>query len=539
MPRASARWVGVFQAPDLQAWIGGRKASDPNIRGEVHAMSGYRRILGATLVLGMVAASPVKARAEDGAEVLAQGPIHEAFAQPVLYEPKPGAVIVKPPPAAINELPPDQKPEGANVQWIPGYWSWDDDRNDYIWVSGVWRAIPPGRQWNPGYWNQLSSGFRWVPGYWSAADVAQAQYLPTGPPASLEQGPSSPAPAATAVWAPGSWLWRSNQYAWQPGFWVNAQPNWVWTPGQYSATPNGYLYNQGFWDYPLATRGTMFAPVYFNQPIYNQPGYVYSPGIGLLAGGLTASLFIRPSYGSYYFGNYYGANNFQRGIYPFYSFHQSRYGYDPIYANAVSFHSRTDPQWTQNLHASYVYRRDHIEARPPATYAESVRLASRPVSGGNPAIAPLNLVRPINQIAAGNVGANPNGAKFEAQAMHYKQIDQAQRQQIAKQATEIHQYRDERMNREVQAAKAAPAASREAPRQVNVPRSPVVGREAVSSVPAHPAHPAVDQAAKPPAANAASIRHEPAPHIQPPPHQQAPHPQPAARPGGGEGARKK
>ena len=516
-------------------------------------MSGNWRVHWTIVFLGLAAPAwgsppPQDPAADNPAvQVLAQGPIHESFAQPVLYEPRPGPVIAKQPPNAINELPPEQKPEGANVQWIPGYWSWDDGRNDYIWISGVWRAIPPGRQWAPGYWNQVPGGFQWVPGYWSAADARQAQYL-SAPPASLEQGPSSPPPSQEAVWAPGSWIWLNNQYAWQPGFWVNAQPNWVWTPGRYTSTPNGYLYNQGFWDYPLANRGTMFAPVYYNQPIYNQPGYSYSPGYGLLSTGLLSSLFIRPSYGSYYFGNYYGANNFQRGIYPFYSFHQSRYGYDPIYANAAAQYSRTDPQWTQNLHESYVYRRDHVEAQPPATYAEVRRIAAQPASGGNavPAIAPaLNMVRPINQIAAGNVGAYP-GAKVEAQAVRYKQIDQAQRQQIAKQATEIHQYRDERMKREVQAAKAAPAAVAtsptarpEPPRRVDIPRSPVVAREAVAAAPKMPAHPAVDQAVKQPAPHATPIRHEPAPHIQPPPHQQEPHPTaPGSRPGG-EAVRKR
>ena len=89
--------------------------------------------------------------APEQGQVLTQGPIHEAFAAPLLYDPKPGPIIPKTPPAPINELPPEQKPEG-DVQWIPGYWAWDDARNDFIWVSGVWRNIPPDRQWIPGYW---------------------------------------------------------------------------------------------------------------------------------------------------------------------------------------------------------------------------------------------------------------------------------------------------------------------------------------------------------------------------------------------------
>ena len=48
---------------------------------------------------------------------------------------------------------------GDNVVWIPGYWSWDDSRNDFLWVSGIWRNLPPGRQWVPGYWSEAAGGF--------------------------------------------------------------------------------------------------------------------------------------------------------------------------------------------------------------------------------------------------------------------------------------------------------------------------------------------------------------------------------------------
>ena len=78
--------------------------------------------------------SPVDAQA--GVQVLTRGPVHEAFAETVTFDPEPGIVVPKLPPAAIEELPPDQKPEGANVAWIPGYWAWDDERNDFL--VGQW-----------------------------------------------------------------------------------------------------------------------------------------------------------------------------------------------------------------------------------------------------------------------------------------------------------------------------------------------------------------------------------------------------------------
>src|SRR5713226_7858396 len=99
------------------------------------------------------------AATQEGVEVLARGPVHEAFAEPSVRSPRATPVIPKQPPDPIEEMPPDQKPEGANVTWIPGYWVWDEERKDFIWESGIWRDIPPDRQWVPGYWNQVEDGW--------------------------------------------------------------------------------------------------------------------------------------------------------------------------------------------------------------------------------------------------------------------------------------------------------------------------------------------------------------------------------------------
>ncbi len=104
-------------------------------------------------------------------------------------------MVPKAPPAAIEEVPPEQRPEGANVAWIPGYWGWDDERNDFLWVSGIWRALPPGRQWVPGYWGKSGQGFQWTSGYWADAKVSEVEYLPE-PPATVEVGPNIAAPSA-------------------------------------------------------------------------------------------------------------------------------------------------------------------------------------------------------------------------------------------------------------------------------------------------------------------------------------------------------
>src|SRR3954447_20191862 len=60
---------------------------------------------------------------QQGIEVLTRGPVHEAFAETVTFDPEPGLIAPKEPPTPIEELPPEQRPEGTNVAWIPGYWA--------------------------------------------------------------------------------------------------------------------------------------------------------------------------------------------------------------------------------------------------------------------------------------------------------------------------------------------------------------------------------------------------------------------------------
>src|SRR6516162_10216325 len=123
-----------------------------------------------------------------------RGPVHEAYATPLNATPRPGPVVAKQPPEPIKELPPDQKPEGDNIEWIPGYWGWDSDRGDYIWVSGFWRAAPPDRKWVPGHWTETEGGWQYVAGFWASAALETIPYVDETPPASLEDGPSVPAP---------------------------------------------------------------------------------------------------------------------------------------------------------------------------------------------------------------------------------------------------------------------------------------------------------------------------------------------------------
>jgi len=187
------------------------------------------------------------------AQELTRGPIHEAFGEPISYDPEAGIIVPKKPPEPVEEVPPDQRPIGDNVGWIPGYWSYDDETKGFIWVSGFWRTMPPARKWVSGYWTEAEGGYQWVSGFWAPEAATELEYLPP-PPESLEDGPPTE-PEADRIWVPGVWVWRETRYAWRPGYFIEANPEWVWVPAHYEWSPNGYVFIDGYWTTPSSTAG--------------------------------------------------------------------------------------------------------------------------------------------------------------------------------------------------------------------------------------------------------------------------------------------
>lgn len=266
----------------------------------------------------------------NGMEVLDQGPIHEAFADPVVLDAKPRMVIDREPPEPINEVPPQVQPEGDNIQWVPGYWTWSDLKGDFIWVSGVWRDVPPGRRWVPGNWVKDGAQWIWTSGFWAGAQAQDVQMLPH-PPANLDAGPSSPAPGDNFFWIPGCWVWQNGAYAWRGGYWYAGQQNWVWVPDNYCYTPAGSIFVSGYWDRPLWSRGLVFAPVWWPARAFGYPAWSYQPSFAINNSLLLTSLFINTRCNNYWFG-YGGWGSWGNNFTPWWNHRGGFRGYDPIWA---------------------------------------------------------------------------------------------------------------------------------------------------------------------------------------------------------------
>jgi WXXGXW repeat (2 copies) len=277
-----------------------------------------------------------------GVEVLARGPVHEAFAS-LTAEPQPTKVVPKKPPKPLDEMPPEEKPEG-DVLWMGGYWAWDDDRSDFLWVSGIWRTPPPNKQWVAGYWREEGDDWQWVPGFWTAVAKQDAPqevtYMPKPPDPPAIAPPGAP-PSADTFYVPGHWEWNGALYLWRGGYWARVQPNYVWVSAHYRWTPGGYIYIAGYWDYSIRRRGVLFAPVVID-PLVVDASFVYTPTYAVQDTLVVDALFVRPSTCSYYFGDYYDVSYRDAGYTSCVVY--SRTNYDSIIVYERYQH-RAEPNW--------------------------------------------------------------------------------------------------------------------------------------------------------------------------------------------------
>jgi hypothetical protein len=304
---------------------------------------------------------------------------------------EPAPLLLKQPPEPIEEMPAEQKPDGANVQWIPGYWAWDDERSGFLWVSGFWRVPPPDRQWLPGRWNQEGNGWRWAPGYWAEAGQQEVAFLPR-PPAPVDAVAPPQPPGENTVFVPGTWIYRTPRYLWRPGFWTPHRAGWVWIPARYVWTPAGFVFVDGHWDFPLRERGLLFAPVAIDFRIARRPLWVYRPSFVVSDEGLLGALFVRPGWG-YFFGDYFDARYRRQGFTAWVDYRIGGVGYDPLFGY-YRWTFRRDVGWERGLRDLYVARFNGDMPRPPRTFVQQTVIAA----SNRSSVRPAPLVTPLAQV---------------------------------------------------------------------------------------------------------------------------------------------
>jgi hypothetical protein len=153
-------------------------------------------------------------------------------------------------------------------------------------------------------------------------------------------------------------------------------------------TPNGYLYVDGYWEQPFDMRGLAFAPIYFNDPIYTNPGWNYRPTYALNLGAFLNSAFVGPG-GGFYFGNYYSPYYARNGFNPWYN---GRGRYDPLFA----YYQSGNPNWLANQQQLYGQRLAGTAVAPPLGLVQQNALVA--AKKANPVVTPLN------QLGGQNIG---------------------------------------------------------------------------------------------------------------------------------------
>jgi hypothetical protein len=344
-------------------------SAHPAVRGTWTILLGWLFCTGTVFAQGLDELPPEID--SEGVQTLTRGPVHEAFASPAVADPAPGMVIPKAPPADVQETAPEYQPEGDNVQWYPGYWAWDEDREDFIWISGIWRDPPPGRRWVPGYWAEVAGGHQWVAGFWIPEQVEEMEYLKP-PPASLEQGPSVASPGDDYFYIPGSWTYVNNDYTWSAGYWAPYREDWVYVQSQWVWTPRGCIFVPGYYDWRVPRRGQIFAPVYFSSVVYRRPSYFYTPRCVINTSNLFVHLWVRDSYCHYYFGNYYGPNYANRHFTPWCNYNLRPRCYDPLLNYCNVHYRRQGINYVDRVQGWHKHYDRHEHERPAMTYREQV-----------------------------------------------------------------------------------------------------------------------------------------------------------------------
>ena len=232
-----------------------------------------------------------------------QGPVNEAYVTAVGGDNLILSAIPMQPPEPINERIPRQT--DMQAEWIPGYWAWQPEINNFVWVAGVWRRPPPGHLWISGFWKKFDEGWVWIHGFWNQVPESNINYIGIAPPDSIDENVAPP-PSNQYEWSPGYWSFDhdKNQYQWVAGQWVQMDPNWILVPPHYVWRTGGYVYVPAYWDWPLEERGTVYAAALINNEYRYRA--VYTPTEVVEPQEVIQSLFVYyPDYVYLFHHHYY------------------------------------------------------------------------------------------------------------------------------------------------------------------------------------------------------------------------------------------
>jgi len=312
-------------------------------------------------------------------------PIHEAFAQPAAPTLDSAVVVTKKPPEPIEELPPDVKPEGDNVVWLPGYWAFDSEARPISFGSAAsgatfrravsgWRILDAGRH-----------GFRWTPGYWSESTPQQTYYPP---PAGSRRGRAPPAPNDDSFMSPDMDLPRHALHV-AAGLLDRASPRLDVDAAALLVDTAGYIFVDGFGTTSSVVGASCSAPTYFGRGISRLEDRIsHRNVIGVRPA--RASLFIRPTVGAYYFGDYYGPRYVGLGYTPWLDYRYRGRNVDP----AWSYYA-----WQKPRHALVGNNRCERRTSPSARRRTGARATHQPPDAPKGNVQSVNLVMPLQQFA--------------------------------------------------------------------------------------------------------------------------------------------
>src|SRR5205823_1800521 len=121
-------------------------------------------------------------------------------------------------------------------------------------------------------------------------------------------------------------------------------------------SPSGYLFVNGYWDYPLDQRGLLFAPALINRTAFLAARQPFVPFYAVNPDFLLGSLFVRAAAQHYYFGDYFAPQYARQGFVAWPEYQPVRGAFDPNYAYYRRLHA-ADRNWETAVRALYTARR--------------------------------------------------------------------------------------------------------------------------------------------------------------------------------------